>query len=35
LCNWGIVEIVTRGLKEGEEDIVVDRLKRVLSRNLK
>jgi len=35
LCNWGIVEIVTRGLKEGEEDIVVDRIKRVLSRNLK
>ena len=35
LSKWGIVDIVTRNMQDGEEDIVVDRIKHVISRNLK
>ena len=35
LNNWSIVEITTHALQDGEEDIVIDRIKKVLSINLK
>lgn len=35
LSPWGIVEITTHGLQEGEEETLVARIKRVLSRSFK
>jgi L-seryl-tRNA(Ser) seleniumtransferase len=35
LVSWGIVEIMTHSLQDGDEDIVIERIKRILSKNLK
>jgi L-seryl-tRNA(Ser) seleniumtransferase len=33
-AHWGYVDIVPHSMKDGEADIVIDRLKQILSRNL-
>jgi len=35
LANWGYVDFVPHGLRDGEVDIVIERIKRIISKNIK